>query len=52
MIDRFKEASTWRGIVAIATALGVTLSPEQVSAIVAAGLGVAGLVGVFTSDNK
>jgi len=50
IIARLKEASTWRGIVAIITALGVALSPDQVEAIVAAGLAVIGLVGVFVPD--
>lgn len=41
------EASTWRGLVFILTALGVSLDPAQVDAIVAAGLAVHGLIGVF-----
>lgn len=41
------EASTWRGLVLIATALGVRLEPEQIDAIVAAGLALSGLIGVF-----
>jgi hypothetical protein len=41
------DASTWRGFVLIATALGVRLEPEQQDAIVAAGLALAGLIGVF-----
>lgn len=51
-LDRFKEASTWRGLVAVITALGVTLNPEQIAAIVSAGMGLAGLIGVFTADKK
>ena len=41
------EASTWRGMVLIATALGVRLDPDQIDAIVAAGLALSGLIGVF-----
>ena len=41
------EASTWRGLVFIVTALGLRLEPEQQDAIVAAGLAIAGLIGVF-----
>ena len=47
---RLKEPSTWRGMVAILTAFGVTISPEQVEAIVAVGLSVMGLIGLLTPD--
>jgi sulfur transfer protein SufE len=43
----FSEASTWRGLVLIITALGVQLDPEQIDAIIAAGLALSGLIGVF-----
>jgi hypothetical protein len=52
ILDRLKEASTWRGIIALVTALGVALSPEQVEAIVAGGLALIGILGAFTSDKK
>lgn len=48
LIARLSEASTWRGIVLILTALGVSLSPEQAEAIVTVGLAVAGAAGVAT----
>ena len=48
--DRLKEASTWRGIIAFLTGVGVTLSPEQQSSIIAGGLALMGLVGAFTTD--
>lgn len=51
-LARWKEASTWRGLIAVFTALGVSLSPEQITAIVSAGMGLAGLIGIFTSDGK
>lgn len=50
IIERLKEASTWRGIIAIATAAGMTISPEQSAAIVAAGLAIIGAVGAFVPD--
>jgi hypothetical protein len=50
ILDRLSEASTWRGIVALLTAGGIALSPEQMAAIVSAGLAMIGLFGVFTSD--
>jgi hypothetical protein len=52
VIARAKEASTWRGVMFVMTALGVTLSPDQQEAIVGAGLAMAGLVGVFFPDKK
>lgn len=52
ILNRGKEASTWRGIVALLTAAGVALSPEQGEAIVALGLAVIGAIGVFTADKK
>ena len=41
------EASTWRGLILIATGLGVQLDPAQMDAIVAFGMAAAGLIGVF-----
>lgn len=50
VIERLKEPSSWRGLVMIATALGVTLSPDLVSSIVAAGTGLAGIIGFAFKD--
>lgn len=47
VLDRLREPSTWRGAVLLATACGVKLSPEISDAIVAAGLGLAGLIGLL-----
>lgn len=47
IIDRLKEDSTWRGIVMLATALGVNIDPAQASAIISAGLAVVGLINVL-----
>ena len=44
------EPSTWRGIVYLVSAAGVTISPEQQGAIVSAGLAVAGAIGLFIKD--
>jgi hypothetical protein len=52
ILERGKEASTWRGLVALATAVGITVSPELTEAIVAFGLGIIGLIGVLTADKK
>lgn len=50
VLARLKEASTWRGIIAIVTACGVALSPEQIEAIIATGLALMGIVGAFFPD--
>jgi hypothetical protein len=52
LLERLKEPSTWRGLTALLTAVGVTLSPEQTNALVGAGLALMGVLGVFTQDKK
>lgn len=52
IVERLKEASTWRGLVLILTSLGVSISPELVAPIVSIGTGIAGAVGVFLPDSK
>ena len=48
--DRLKERSTWLGLLALLTAVGVGLSPEQTEAIAAGGVAVGGLILAFTKD--
>lgn len=50
VFSRLGEASTWRGIMAIVTAAGIAISPEQAAAITASGLAVIGVVGAFFPD--
>ena len=52
LLARLNEPSTWRGVLALLTSLGIALNPEQQAAIITAGLGLIGAVGVFTSDPK
>lgn len=52
ILNRLREPSTWRGLILIATAAGATVTPQMAEAIVTAGIGLAGLVGVVTSDKK
>jgi hypothetical protein len=47
LIERAKEMSTWLGIIGLATAAGVTFSPDLQEAIINAGLAVASLVAVI-----
>jgi len=50
IMEKLKEKSTWRGLVALATAFGVTASPEQTEAVIAGGLALIGLINVFRSE--
>lgn len=52
LLDRAKEPSTWRGAVMVATAMGVSISPEKQDAIVTIGLAIAGIIGVLSKDKK
>jgi hypothetical protein len=52
LLERGKEASTWRGVIALLTAVGVSLSPEQGEAIIALGLAAIGAIGVFFADKN
>jgi hypothetical protein len=52
ILDRAREASTWRGVTLLLTALGVPMMPGFTDALVSAGLGVAGLIGVLFADRK
>lgn len=47
---RLKEPSTWRGIAAVITATGVALDPDQIELIVATGVGIIGVIGMFMPD--
>jgi len=47
---RLSEPSTWRGLIALLTAGGIVLSPDQSSAIIAAGLAVIGAINVIRKE--
>jgi hypothetical protein len=51
-LARAKEPSTWRGAMLFLTALGIPIAPQLAESIIAAGLAVAGLIGVITPDSK
>jgi hypothetical protein len=50
ILDYLKQESTWRGIIAIATAFGIKLAPEQAESIIAGGLAAIGLINTFKKD--
>ncbi len=51
LLDRSKEKSTWVGLIAVLSAVGVALSPDQQEAIITAGVAIAGVISVFTKEN-
>lgn len=50
ILARLAEQSTWRGLIGLATAAGVAISPEQIAAIVSVGLAASGLINVFRKE--
>lgn len=47
LLERLSENSTWRGLILVATALGLKLDPELQNQILAAGLGFIGIINVL-----
>lgn len=52
ILSRLKEASTWRGIIALITGGWTSLNPEQIEAIIPIALAIVGAIGVFLPDKK
>ena len=52
VVNRAKEASTWRGVAMLLTAVGLKITPEMADAIISVGIAVAGLVGILLPDSK
>lgn len=52
ILEYFLHTSTWKGLIAIATAAGVTIEPGLSDKIIAAGLALVGLIQVLVDDNK
>jgi hypothetical protein len=50
IVARLKEPSTWRGLLALGTAFGISIKPELQEAIIAAGLALIGVIGVVFAD--
>ena len=47
LLEKLSENSTWRGLILIATAVGVKLEPELQEAVLVAGIGLVGLINVI-----
>lgn len=52
ILDRLKEPSTWRGLAAIATSMGIIITPFQLEVIMSAGMAVIGAIGVLSPDKQ
>lgn len=50
VLARLKEASTWRAIVVLLIACGIPIAPLLADRIIAIGLAVVGLIGIFMPD--
>ena len=50
ILDRLSEPSTWRGILSVATALGVKLRPDLAEAIISGGLSAMGLINIIRKE--
>ena len=46
-----REPSSWRGLVWVLTAAGISVSPEMAAQIGTAGMALAGLIGMFARDS-
>lgn len=52
LLERLKEPSSWRGIFALFTAVGIKLHPELQELILSVGLSAIGLVNFFRKEKK
>jgi hypothetical protein len=50
LLQYLQQESTWRGIIQIATAVGIALNPAQAVAVVAGGTALVGLINAFKKD--
>ncbi len=50
LLTRLREPSTWRGLIWLLAALGVSIRPELWDSITAVGMAVAGLLGILLSE--
>lgn len=50
ILTRLSEQSTWRGIILLATAAGLRLSPEHWEAILSLGLALVAAINIFRKE--
>ncbi|CAB4153210.1 hypothetical protein UFOVP605_48 [uncultured Caudovirales phage] len=51
-LARLQEASTWRGLILLATVAGVQVTDAQVATVIQVGLALAGAVAVLFPDKQ
>ena len=49
-VARLSERSTWLGLVGLLSVFGISVAPDYQEPIVSAGVGLASLIGVLTSQ--
>jgi len=52
ILARLKEPSTWRGLFALLTAVGLKLHPEMQEAILTTGLALIGMINVVRKESN
>lgn len=52
LLDRLAEASTWRGIILVLSALGLTIQPEYHEHIIALALAAVGIINILRREKK
>ena len=52
LLERLKEPSTWRGLFALLTAVGLKLHPEMQEAILTTGLALIGMINVVRKESN
>ena len=50
ILEYLMHESTWKGLIAVGTAAGVSLRPEMQTAILSAGMGAIGLIQILMDD--
>lgn len=50
LIERARERSTWAGLVAIASGVGIGIRPDLAESIVSIGVAIGGLLFALTRD--
>ena len=52
MLERFSEASTWRGLIAFTATLGVAIDPVVADKIIITGISLIGLIEIIRKEKK
>jgi hypothetical protein len=52
IVNRLSEQSTWRGIILVATSLGVSIQPDYHEHIIAIGIALVGIINIIRRERK